>query len=71
MLQALLAVSAQARENRQRRDILPGDPRYNGPHHHAHHHEHQELSKYLPPQEVKQSIELPSTSYGVPFKQQV
>ncbi|CAB0041350.1 unnamed protein product [Trichogramma brassicae] len=59
---ALFAVSAFA-------DILPGDPRYGTAYHREHHHAHHEQEVGYPVHETpKGSFELPSTSYGTPFK---
>ncbi|XP_011499331.1 PREDICTED: G-box-binding factor-like [Ceratosolen solmsi marchali] len=79
----ILAFSHGAPNYKTKRDILPGDPRFGTDYHHQHHRlqplsiDVNHFSQYLPPsaqfdnvEETKQNLELPSTSYGVPFRQE-
>ncbi|XP_011150482.1 uncharacterized protein LOC105189830 isoform X2 [Harpegnathos saltator] len=81
---AVLAAPA----DKEKREILPGDPRYGTDHQHHHHHHHEnEVPKptYGPPDhkpgslingdysasDNKDSIQVPSTSYGIPDNTQL
>lgn len=75
--QICFAVALAAPTDKQKRDILPGDPRYGTDHHH-HHHEHENeveilkavggyIGSYTVPDDTEDhSFQVPQSSYGPP-----
>jgi len=73
-------VALAAPADKQKREILPGDPRYGTDHHHHHHHHHEyenevEILKaiggyvgsYTVPDDIEDhSFQVPQSSYGPP-----